>query len=261
VFDNPLIFLHFLEQRMRVFTTDNVQTFDELDHLGLYLEYNAYTEVIKDFDHDTQVIWRGFVQCIDEFFSEKFTETNRRTSLRQNMPKRFEEIIDVLAKGNKLGRAKFASLLLNTDGKWRKNFAEKIDHTLQSQRSIRKSQPISSHGQIEMTTFCWQEKIIERRIEKSVDHSQTVMVAMGDISRWHLELLYDEGDILVDVDFRELDIKELSAGDLERLKDDAEVLKAKRVQKAISESGKIGRNSPCPCGSGSKFKNCCMNKR
>jgi len=24
---------------------------------------------------------------------------------------------------------------------------------------------------------------------------------------------------------------------------------------------KIGRNSPCPCGSGLKYKNCCLNKK
>jgi uncharacterized protein YchJ len=26
-------------------------------------------------------------------------------------------------------------------------------------------------------------------------------------------------------------------------------------------SGKVGRNEPCPCGSGKKFKKCCLNKR
>ena len=245
---------------MLAFSSDRIQTFDELDHLGLYLTYNAYTEVVKEFENNTQVIWHGFVQTIDDYFHEKLIGTNRRTSLRQNMPRRFEEIIDMLAKGNKLCRVKIASLLLNADEEWRKNFAARIDHTLQSQRNTWKLQPISSHGQIEMTTFCWQEKIIERQSEKSVDHSQTVMVAMGDSSRWHLGLLYDESNILVDVDFRELYLKELSADDLDRLRDDAEVLKAKRVQKTISESGKIGRNSPCPCGSGRKFKNCCMNR-
>jgi preprotein translocase subunit SecA len=24
---------------------------------------------------------------------------------------------------------------------------------------------------------------------------------------------------------------------------------------------RVGRNDPCPCGSGKKFKNCCMRKR
>ena len=30
--------------------------------------------------------------------------------------------------------------------------------------------------------------------------------------------------------------------------------------KPIKRSEKIGRNDPCPCGSGKKYKNCCMNK-
>ena len=31
-------------------------------------------------------------------------------------------------------------------------------------------------------------------------------------------------------------------------------------QKKPIPSGKIGRNEPCPCGSGKKYKNCCLNK-
>ena len=30
--------------------------------------------------------------------------------------------------------------------------------------------------------------------------------------------------------------------------------------KPIRKGEKIGRNDPCPCGSGKKYKNCCMNK-
>jgi uncharacterized protein YecA (UPF0149 family) len=44
---------------------------------------------------------------------------------------------------------------------------------------------------------------------------------------------------------------------MKRLKVDADVLKAKRVQKVRIGSGKIGRNDLCPCGSGKKFKWCC----
>jgi uncharacterized protein YecA (UPF0149 family) len=28
----------------------------------------------------------------------------------------------------------------------------------------------------------------------------------------------------------------------------------------VREEPKIGRNDPCPCGSGKKYKKCCMNK-
>jgi len=34
----------------------------------------------------------------------------------------------------------------------------------------------------------------------------------------------------------------------------------KQIQNPIrNESPKVGRNEPCPCGSGKKFKKCCMN--
>lgn len=36
--------------------------------------------------------------------------------------------------------------------------------------------------------------------------------------------------------------------------------KAAHTQK-VREYAKVGRNEPCPCGSGKKFKNCCMNKK
>jgi uncharacterized protein YecA (UPF0149 family) len=29
----------------------------------------------------------------------------------------------------------------------------------------------------------------------------------------------------------------------------------------IRKFDKVGRNDSCPCGSGKKFKNCCMNKK
>ena len=29
----------------------------------------------------------------------------------------------------------------------------------------------------------------------------------------------------------------------------------------VREFKKIGRNDPCPCGSGKKFKNCCIDKQ
>ncbi len=35
---------------------------------------------------------------------------------------------------------------------------------------------------------------------------------------------------------------------------------SKRAELAEVKSGKIGRNEPCPCGSGKKYKHCCLGK-
>jgi len=32
------------------------------------------------------------------------------------------------------------------------------------------------------------------------------------------------------------------------------------VESIRNESGEPGRNDPCPCGSGKKYKQCCLNK-
>jgi preprotein translocase subunit SecA len=35
-------------------------------------------------------------------------------------------------------------------------------------------------------------------------------------------------------------------------------VKRRAAGTVVGDSAKIGRNDPCPCGSGKKYKNCCM---
>ncbi|BEP28210.1 SEC-C metal-binding domain-containing protein [Helicovermis profundi] len=39
-----------------------------------------------------------------------------------------------------------------------------------------------------------------------------------------------------------------------------EIKKAYNATKTVVKGEKIGRNDPCPCGSGKKYKKCCLNK-
>ncbi len=41
---------------------------------------------------------------------------------------------------------------------------------------------------------------------------------------------------------------------------DENIDKVKKIQKPVEVESKVGRNDPCPCGSGKKYKKCCMNK-
>lgn len=52
-----------------------------------------------------------------------------------------------------------------------------------------------------------------------------------------------------------LDVSSLDAATIKRLMD------YQNRKPSVREYKKIGRNDPCPCGSGKKFKNCCMNKK
>ncbi|QXM05663.1 SEC-C metal-binding domain-containing protein [Crassaminicella indica] len=83
-----------------------------------------------------------------------------------------------------------------------------------------------------------------------------------------LEEITEDSMIKLDIDFEKLYYNMLEAKadylytlpqwdkilDEEKRK---EITKAQRSAKTIVKENKIGRNEPCPCGSGKKYKKCC----
>lgn len=57
---------------------------------------------------------------------------------------------------------------------------------------------------------------------------------------------------------------ETSANTLENVinssPDPVRIMNYRKPVQQVRDGKKIGRNDPCPCGSGKKFKHCCMNK-
>ena len=85
-----------------------------------------------------------------------------------------------------------------------------------------------------------------------------------------LEPLTMDSDIALDIDYEKLywNMHEAKADWLFNLKewnnaiDESrrnEIAKQYRISKIVHNE-KIGRNDACPCGSGKKYKNCCINK-
>jgi hypothetical protein len=260
IFGNPLIFLHFVEQRMRAFQSRLIKTEDELDHLGLYLKHNIYTQYVKDFNTDRPVMWHGYRAEIDRYFTKKLHDPNTICSLKQNMPARLKEIIDFLAASSKTGRRKVSSMLLDCGGTWRNHITSGIDDVLNQQHNSGHAKPLSTYGDIKISLFCWQEGILESDKNLALEHSQAAMLITNDEERLLLELYFNASGSLIDVDFIFLKLEAIPEQDLERLKALAETLRRKRIEKAKQSSRKIGPNEPCPCGSGKKYKKCCLKR-
>jgi uncharacterized protein YecA (UPF0149 family) len=85
-----------------------------------------------------------------------------------------------------------------------------------------------------------------------------------------LEPMTMESDIVLDIDYEKLywNMHEAKADWLFNLKEwnnvieetrRNEIAKQYRISKIVHNE-KIGRNDACPCGSGKKYKNCCINK-
>jgi uncharacterized protein YecA (UPF0149 family) len=82
-----------------------------------------------------------------------------------------------------------------------------------------------------------------------------VMVANDEASRRLVELEYTEDSVLIGAHMKHVSLAGLANAELERIKAASLSLRRKRVEQARAK-GKIGRNEPCPCGSGKKFKRC-----
>ncbi len=83
-----------------------------------------------------------------------------------------------------------------------------------------------------------------------------------------LDAIEADSDICLDIDFEKLFFNMLKADadylytleEWDDIYDDekkAEIATAYRRSRTVVKEKKIGRNEPCPCGSGKKYKHCC----
>jgi preprotein translocase subunit SecA len=255
LFDNPLIFLHFIEQRMRAGRSQHLDLNDEMDHPGLYVVQNNYSQyaanlMAKEFH---RLSFDGFHTPIDEYFSAVF-HGDPPTLPRQPMPPRLAEIIGLLALSNEPRRAELVSFLLDAAGDFRDDFAAAINRALHENDVLCRARPLSFYGEMAMTLYVWSASA--PRLSLSAErHTQAVMMARGEANRRLVELEYTEYGVLAAAHLTHVSLRGLGPAELGRIKAAALSLQRWRLQEALSK-GKIGRNDPCPCGSGRKFKRC-----
>ena len=179
--------------------------------------------------------------------------------LNQTVPERLLEVIQFLSTRSTKGRTQLCSYLLDLGGDWREQIAKSIDDELSKQPTSKRARPLSTHGDVRLTVFCWTEPWAPRNAKQAVDHGHTIMLMTDEPDRLLLELSYDEAGNLINVHWQKLAPASLPEATTARLRAKAQKLRQTRVSTAKAR-GKIGRNQPCPCGSGKKYKKCCLNR-
>ena len=261
IFIEPLIFLHFVEQRMRSFSSDIIQSDDEIDYVGLYVKHNDFSLYAKEMqgDGDASIAFHGYRSDVDEFFRSRLLDPNTPSPVKQKIPTRLGEVIRLLSESKKRGRTAVSSFLLDLGGDWREKLSEYIDRDFATQPDIGRTRPFSTHGSIRLTVFCWCEGYGQRHEALALDHARTVMILNKEADRLLLELSFANASKLTDVSLVWCRSAEIPNVGLVKLESRAESLRQARLADARSKR-KIGRNEPCPCGSGKKYKRCCLNR-
>lgn len=258
VFEGPLDFLHFVEQRMRAANSGKLDLDDELDHLGLYLEHNNYALHADDVAKiGATPRFHGYRSPVDRYYSMRLRDATEATPPKQTVPNRFRQIIDFLSATIQPHRSRIASYLLDLDGTWREDLSRYIDEELHAISERGRCLPISTYGNVRMTVFINIADAVEIEHTKAAEHAQAVMIVAGEVDRELVELTYQD-DAVKAVRMTHMTLVGLSKENHDRLVASASNLRERRLARSVMEFGKIGRNDPCPCGSDKKFKHCCM---
>jgi hypothetical protein len=261
IFSNPLEFLHFIEQRKEAFASSKLQLDDELDHLGLYLKHNHYVKHLEDAMRGpkARIQALGYRQKIDEFYSARLGDPSTISPLRQEMPPLMAKLIDLLALSGKPGRSEIAAYILDLGGFWRTDIFNQVQQEVERESDSR-PRPCSSHGDVRLTVAPWSERWGAPLPKEMLEHVKAIMLLHGEVDRHLLELTFDAEGKLTAADWKVIKQSDISFLERPRLAEMAESLRERRLRKVVATGQRVGRNEQCPCGSGKKFKKCCIER-
>ena len=244
--DNKLRFAHYLEQRLTAGQSQELTQHDEIDHVGLYNKINHY--------HDLPVKSGGrmtfdasYTRDIDLYFSAKSTGAQAELPT-QSMPPKMRVFLDHLANTKIEGRFQLGSHLLDLDTKGREQF-EQLLKILESkneggrQATIR--MPINALAFGISFTLARGENL-EKELRRSA-----VQMEISGCESWLVVALAGK-DSLEAVRIEKLDPHAYTPEELADTRVDMETA---GTQSQLNIR-KPGRNQPCYCGSGKKYKRC-----
>jgi len=259
LFDNPLLFLHFVEKRNQATASSKVILDDELDHYGMYLQHNNYDLHAEAVAGECRTNWTGYRDAIDKYFDARVRGEPAKLP-RQEIPPLYSKIIEVLAASQHPHRRKAASLMLDGDEKMRTDVERSLAETLRLQQKFRRPRPLTIGGkEVRITFTCWQTGVIDPGRFNAEEHCKAAMLAAQEPDRWLIELSFDGNQTLLQVVPTFFSAQKIDAEEKQQLSPLIQQLLAQRLNRSVAEHGKVGRNQLCPCGSGKKYKRCCGN--
>lgn len=245
--ESPSEFMHFLTQRLRAGTFEQVHIIDELDYLGVYIKQGLYLEDwhLGENDH---LSFDGYTKEIDRYYLSRPDEAIPKP--RQAMPKRLRSLIAGLNRGRAKGFTRAAHHLLSVSDLGRKE----IDRHLE----MGEKKAGDEKRAVDFTLIFGDASrgvtlvVVPVGIDPDLP-SLKRYVALKKyqmrFSEWLLMLVQDGAPIHFEI------LDEAWHRD-PRLEQAAQRYAQSRVAQRLGV-GKIGRNDLCPCHSGKKFKKCC----
>jgi len=259
-FDNPLQFIHFLKQRTIATETVEIATYDELDHLGMYIFHNMYSLQAKDIGQGQHVNFVGYREELDKYLSGIHVGVNYKKP-KQTIPSRMTKILEnVIINEDEVTR--FSNFLLDLSTEGRENFDKSISNLARRERELGRMLPAMSFGDCSYALFVEIPNIILYPNEKREEYILANLAQNDRKECWSITIVMDEQDNILEVQYRLYAQKDITESKRAELKAFGKEIVERRTEQFLVQNNKkkIYPNDPCICGSGKKYKRCCGRK-
>jgi hypothetical protein len=267
ILPTPGLFAHYMEVRQAVAGMRRAFLFDEFDHLGAYITKNRVDEEIADqfrVGEANLMVWDGMSKVIDRSFEGEGWEDNPIPE--QKFPKELSNLLKSLDATRAQGWLLAESFIRNYGeqarcdlAKWLSDLGKTIGQHPERYFAF------SGDGQL---LFVWMQSS-KRPIEwkKVNDKASAVALCTGSPNVVGIFIEVCNGCTYGKTQYFKVDTPSNQSTENKHIFEDANRMKlrTKNVSSAReaempqpSHSKKIGRNEPCPCGSGKKYKKCCL---
>lgn len=256
-FSSPISFLHYLKQRQAAISVPQYEMSDELDHLGMYIERNRYARSSSQFDVQ-RAVPVGFRRDLDEYFGLLFVNPDMAKKPVQDIPERVSEIIQFWENNISLENIRLAHWLMDLSRDARGDISQQIDYALLRQRELGRMIPMLAVGEVKYCVFVKTPRTFSYTDDEQLDYTYAAASRNASVPVLWISLEYNDQDTLISARGRKCAFSDLKGTDIQRIRNLGEQKAKGWVELYKQSHKKIGRNDTCPCGSGKKYKFCCL---
>lgn len=262
-FDDPFIFLHFLSERRKASRNKKAAFNDELDHLGMYIENNCYTILLDEEESCSSIFVMDHRSELNEYYCQGKQDNLEIPKPQQTYPRLYQELLGDQSIQEMSNPAQFTSFLLDFSQEAREEFSRQAYRLFGIALERKACQVMNycdnANDPYAIKVSCFVELDIgdwRDYYDEHLNYTMSMMLANNELSRGMIILVFDGFGHIKDMCYRILSSDDIGPDERESLLPLVKESSSKLVRAYSTEKVKVGRNEPCPCGSGKKYKRC-----
>lgn len=212
--------------------------------------------LIKEHPDTTNIIFDGYRENLDEYYNNKYIGNNIKKPV-QDMPIRLKQIIEFCD----LNRPENHFLLTNNMLDLALDNKEIINDTINKMINLYKNNCKPKYLFMSGDINFFIMSIYDGEnfdLNTYIDEAYANLLVTSKESLIFAALYYDKEEKISKIIIKQL-FKE-DEYNREKCEKLAIKIRENRIKKELIQKKKIGRNEMCPCGSGKKYKKCCLDK-